>query len=346
MDNNYDSLRFDAIVAETTEIAKTDNIMGFFNVMAHNINLSCLNLILLYTQLPDAQEVCGEMAWEQIGRKVVPEPQTAVLMCPEVDFTSDSTVTVTYNPVLVVDYASTTGRQLPPKPVPEDIIGAILLAANTSMEVVEPSFIKERGVGAEYNRDRCVFFLSNKWDTASRRTEAMLFAYIEYICGIQGVIDDSELRHAIRYVVFTYLGISSQSIKSIQGGIFMKLSKRPPQNIYDFFYLVRTIALKIIEDLTSPMLTFEETSLVNGILTNANQDWFLKKLDMVADEIDYLEWSEIASSLKEKIRASIGDTTLNLFIQKRKCDCIYTFPPYRLTTTVKQEPIINTLEES
>ena len=347
MENNYESLRLDAIVSATTEIAKTENIMGFFDLMSHNITLSCLNLILLHNQIPKALEVCGEMAWERIGRKVISNPKTAVLMCPEVTVKDkEDSVSVAYKPAIVIDYNSTTGRPLPGKDIPKNIVDAISLAANTSVETVNPSLIKEKGVGAEYNQERCVFFLSNKWSNSNRQNEAMLYAYIEYICGIQGVIEDVELRHAIRYVVSKYLGISSQSINSIQSGIFLKLSNRAPQRIYEFFYLVRTLSFKIIEDITSPMLSFEETALVNGILNNANHDWFMRKLDMVADEIDYLEWSEIALSLKEKIRVEASNKVLKLYIQKSKYGYVYTYPPYRLTVTVKQTPISTNLEES
>ena len=50
--------------------AARENLFSFLRVLSQNINLSFVNVLLVYEQKPDAGIVCGKKAWEQLGRPV------------------------------------------------------------------------------------------------------------------------------------------------------------------------------------------------------------------------------------------------------------------------------------
>ena len=333
------AINYDALYAAAVEIVKERNIMGFLDLISNNINFSCLNLILLHQQIPDAKAVCGANAWTALGRTIKPDAKMAALVCPEITM-EDGSYVASYKPVPVIDYTSTSDGTEIKHYCPDDMIGAILAATDSSMEFVPPESIsdKMKQVGAEYNTVHRVFYLSTKWqNNGQKRIEAMLDAYIEYVCGYEGIIGDCELYHAIRYVVFHYFGITSQSIRSIRGLLFTKLQEREAEVILRFLCLVRAHSFDIIESLTAPMLSFEETAVVNEQLKTGNKEEFLAQLEAIHDGIEYHEWSEIIASLHEKIEKCADETTSDLLKQKRDIGCIYTLPPYQMSVNPPTE---------
>lgn len=329
-----------ALYTAAVHIAKPENIMGFLDLIAKNLNMSCLNLIFLTQQLPNADAVCGEKAWQAIGRAVNPDPKYAILFCPDIKCDADK-ITADYKPVTVVDYMSTTGGKPVAHYKPDNMIGAICDAANCSMEFAPSKAILDsrmRGIGAEYNEVNPVFYLDEKLkNNGSRREDAMLEAYIKYVCSVEGVYgEDNELYNAIRYVVYHYFGMKGIDCNRIRAGTFCLLPRRQPEEILEFLCKVRAFSFDIIESLTAPMLSFEETAVVNALLNTDDKDTFLKQLSDIETAIEYHEWVEIVKSLHEKIEKCIDTTTAELLKKKQADGCIYTLPPYRLSV---KEPI-------
>ena len=322
--------KFQRIAAE---IINKNNIISFLDIVSLNITLAPYNILLLYDQDKRMTTVCGEGAWKLFKRDVSEDAKIYQIYLPELD-EKDGKICFKYSPMGVVDAKYTRGGSFKPKPSPKKLPDGMVAITRRTIETVSPENIKKPHIGAEFNKEHGVFYLSNRLQT-NKKYNALIQAYTDYLLESRGM-SDPVLQLAITYILLRQYDLDTSSIKGIA---FKELAERENQDHYEFLSNVVMLSREILEQLNLPFMTMEETTLFNYIVKNkgtiSNIPEVRTKLVERIKEIEKEtekddEFMKTILSLKEKLMCCSDSDMLRL-LNAIGDDFLPTYPPFEFS---------------
>lgn len=333
-----------------TEVVKKDNIINYLNVVKNNLNLSTLNQALVYLQNPKASKVCGRKAWEDVDRTVKANSVPIVLYFPNIKCVElpeefkvdgvpqaigntdvginikDSKFESNYIPVNAFDFSSTTGKDLDVDLETPSFSDTIIEITDCVIEMVNPKSLN--GEKGKYDKNTNTFYIADyNLDTDYGKEEynrTCLELYIEYVFDNYNIKDKS-LKFAVQYVVYEHFNIKH----NIEEPSFMKLDKKSTKEKINFLIALNFLTSGIIQDFDGYILNFDETAIVNSILTTSDTSELWVKFENVASTINDTLLQDEIHTLKSRLSRSIQGFLDDLVVL-RNAQKIFTYPPKKM----------------
>jgi hypothetical protein len=325
------------------DILENNQVVTFLGFMAQNLSFSCTNLLLLYAQAKQMAEESGkdvnlsdcrfasQTEWIHLGYSVKDNAPAYYLAAPYIYKTDDGFV-CDYRPAPVIPSASliapdgNTGEW---KPQLKDIGGKILGRTGKHIETTPPDRVSSL-VQAEYNAQDDVFYVSSDLNE-NDSYKALVSAYIIYMLSENG-INDPIIVQGVKYVVMAYFG---QHDKSVREPLFRPWLKKDMPVVLNSLGFIRAYSFLIAQDLSVPLLSYDETSLMNTTLPSKiiSNNEYIDLLETVLEDAakQKHELHTVVMELRRKLSLCDEHTVEELI--KRKAEnggFLYSYQPYLL----------------
>lgn len=305
-------------------IAGQETILKFLRLMSRNPWISALNDYLLFTQDENAGIVCGAAAWKHSGREIR-ENVSHILVAP-VLVNEGGKDTVEFDPVNVIEEYYTDGEDIP-LPSPERIPDAVARVTGYTLELVPEGKLSriKKLAGCDIDSAAEVIRVSNSL-SEQKIYSAILGAYIWYYLDMVK-IHDSLVGVAVRYLLCEYYRLETAGIKGV---LFAGLTELEDEDIYSFFEVVQRCSFNIIQMLTEPLLSFDETAVTNQLLKSGDPEAFLNALYKAKEDTAGDSFAGyVIEGLINKVRED-SEIIDKLYQQKTKDGCLYSYPPTKI----------------
>ena len=304
------------------DAVQPDNVLSFLDLVATNIGLGLDNLLLLWSQDTVAGAVAGPAA---LGSNA---EATLVLERPQL-YQVGTAVRAGSLPVGVVRVEDTDFEIQ--KHELMGIADKIVTATNVTIEAVPKKALSRPLDGAEYNLRSEVFYVANDIPE-QKQTEALLLAYIRYRALLALQIHGEAAKEdglfglkvqAVRYVVSKYFNIKCDTLRGV---LFRLLGREDAEDVYTFLNSVAQESFDIIQALSVPMLSFDETAYLNDI-RNIFPDYDILTVAIhgLASTANLPEARPIMRHLGGKLRKAAEYPEVVERIMNSPC--IYSYPP-------------------
>lgn len=301
-----------------------EKILSLLKVAACNLGLGCSNVLLVYSQAPDARFVCGRSAWKGIGRTVWEGANGIMLMLPKICLV-EGRYTLSYLAVRAYGVEETSGREIPAEPQCPSFADRITQKTGATWEIVNAEGLQGSVGKGYYDAEQHVFYLAKSCKGEQVAREC-LSLYVDYCIRQEGEADRL-LRLAVSYVLFDHFQIKH----TVVGALFNKLAELPVEDRIFFVRRVCKMVEKILADLEGCVLNFNETAILNDLLVTGEKDGICrilgqagKDLAGTAAELEILELGEKLSRTRpECIKRLYG------LRAERK---LFSYPPVALET--------------
>ena len=324
------------ILKKAAEQAITkENILIFLKTVKNNVSLSVLNQLLIYIQNPDAVNVCGINALKEINRTVNEGAKAISMLFPQID----KNLHCEYSEISAYDFNDTTGEEQEFINLNSSIVDEIYEISGIAPDFVSPELLNgKKGI---YDKENKTFLFSRDLNLSSSDKDVIEYnkllieLYIEYIFDNYN-IDNKMLLLAIKYVLFERYNLTHD----IKEALFFKLNKYSTEEKINFAVGINFFVNGIVQDFEQYYLDFNETALINDLLSVADKADIVITLDNVAAHVDEEILRDDLIRLKSKI-LRLDDVHLNLLINATNEQRLFTFPfrqlPIRKTDYLQEE---------
>ncbi len=303
-----------------------DNILPLLKVCAANISLSYLNQLLIFNQKPNARAVCGRKAWEHLGREIKDDAVPIQILFPRfrkeirTDSFTKAGCRAEYVSVNVFEFGSTEGREYQAQRKKVIFADRITQITGITWELVDSEALAEALEYGMFDRERKVFcLLDNCTEEQSNRT--IISLYIDYVMDMSK-IDDKLLKLAVSYVVYEYLGIKHMIVRALFG----RLEKMEADGKLGFLKHVLWFSKRVIGDLESNILSFNETAFINELLVTDDKDVMYLQFQQIAASLEHDELREELEYLAWRLKNS-KDGYLTWLLEQKCQKTLFSYPP-------------------
>lgn len=302
----------------TQKAAAREKLFSFLRVLSQNINLSFVNVLLVYDQKPDAGIVCGKKAWEQLGRTVKGSAVPIQIMFPGIEEGKD----VVMHPVSVYDIDSTEGK-MPAPGIKIAFADRITELTGITWEMIpEAAFADGLELG-RYDGERNVFYLS-KGCPGNLQEQTILGLYLDYVME-ENSIKDKLVRMAVLYVLYERWHMKN----TIVSALFGKLGKMTVEEKGEFLKKVLLLSKRMVDDMEGDSLSFNETAFVNELLYSNDIEAMKQGFEHAGQSIRDEEIRQELLQLVEKL-AGAGKGYLEKLLRKKVERTLFSYPPVYL----------------
>lgn len=331
-----------------------ENIIGFLKLMADNINMSPMNLAMIYLQRQDAKMVCGRKAWKKMGYEVKENAIPIVIYVPliteeseGVEFTEDGQAQVLKdNPdVVIMESLPVFAKEFVPQnafslsdiegevdetPVMEEgFMDSIIEITGATQEIVPQAAINGMIEKGMYDREENIFYFSDEIDISTEYgrelfNKTALGLYASYVFENYD-IENKSLFYAVLYVIYEYFYISHE----IESPLFFGLDKLGLDEKAEFIVTVNFIATEIIMDMEGYALSFDETAFVNDLFESEEPEELWTAFDKVVHTLEDKLLKDEIEALKRKLMRVDPSKLGELYEMKVKKE-LYSIPPVKL----------------
>ena len=303
-----------------------DNILPLLKVCAANIGLSYLNQLLIFNQKSNAEAVCGRKAWNHLGRKIKDDAVPVQILFPrfrkeiDTDSFTKAEYRAEYVAVNVFDFSSTEGREYHAERKKVIFSDRITQITGITWELVGSEALEEALEYGMFDRERKVFCLLDNC-TEEQRDRTIISLYIDYVMDMSK-IDDKLLKLAVSYVVYEYLGMKHMIVRALFG----RLEKMETEEKLGFLKHVLRFSKRVIDDLESNILSFNETAFINELLVTDDKDVMYLQFQQIEVSLEHDELREELEYLALRLKNS-KDGYLTWLLEQKCQKTLFSYPP-------------------
>ena len=311
------------------DVFRPENIKTYLDIVSNCINMNYLNHMLIYRQHPNATDVAGIQAWEMRGRKIKKDSIPIALLYPKIAvksngepytdeyqnplceadtdtvlYTVDPKYEADYTVVYAFDFSQTTGTVPNLSHKTGDFINRIRQLTDFLIMTVPAQDIQSPGEKGYYSIVEKEFQIREGLTDEERdRTLLSLYVHHSYCEEIENKVDIDYCYSKIeeqmtKYCVLKYFGLAEKQPSFIYVN---KLLTLPVEVKKKILYTVSYMSSKIIKDMIGYYLDFNETAIINSILTTSSYKELValteKLRPFIVDESIYLTLDCLISKL-------------------------------------------------